>query len=147
MNATAELENQQETIIKEKTIEFIDSIPGFLGYKDYIIILNEDEENPFHKLQSIEEPELSFIIINPFLFKPDYDFKLPESTIEKLDIEEVKDILVYSVVTIPQEDYTKITANLLGPIIINTKNNKAKQVALNENEYTTKHYIVDGSRA
>ena len=131
--------------IKEKIIEFKDGIPGFEEYKDYIIIFNEDEENPFHKLQCLSEPKLSFIIIDPFIFRPNYDFELSDNTIEKLEIEEVKDVLVYSIVTIP-EDHTKMTANLLGPIIINTNNNLAKQIVLNDTKYTTKHYILEESR-
>ena len=131
--------------IEEKIIEFKSGLPGFEEYKKFVIILNEDEENPFHKLQSLEETEISFIIINPFIFKQDYDFKLLEDTVEKLEIKDSKDVVVYTIVTIP-EDYTKMTANLLGPIIINTKNNQAKQIVLNDTEYTTKHYILEESR-
>ena len=123
-------------------ITFKEGIPAFEEYKNYQIELNEDNENPFHKLQSLEEPELSFIVIDPFTFKTDYDFNLTESTIEKLDISQEKDVAVYTIVNIEDEDYNNMTANLLAPIIINTTKRLAKQIILNDTDYTTKHKII-----
>lgn len=124
-------------------ITFKDGLPGFEEYKNFIIELNEDKENPFHKLQSPDDSDLSFIIIDPFVFKPDYDFKLSDSIAEKLEIAESKDVAVYTIVTIPDEDYRNMTTNLLGPIIINTKNKQAKQIILNDTDYNTKHKIIE----
>lgn len=133
--------------MEQKIITFKDGLPGFENHKKFEIIINEDEQNPFHTLRSVDKSELSFIIINPYIFRPDYDFELKDEIVEKLEIEDIKDVSVYSIVTIPSEDYTKITANLLGPLIVNIRNGVAKQIALNDNRYSTKHYILDGSRA
>lgn len=124
-------------------IIFKDGIPAFEEYKNYEIKLNEDKENPFHKLQSLDEEELSFTIINPFIIKSDYDFNLTESTVEKLEISEPKDVLVYTIITIPDEDYKNMTTNLLAPIIVNIKSGLAKQIILNETDYSTKHKLVE----
>lgn len=126
----------------EKII-FKDGILGFEEYKDYHIELNQEEENPFQRLQSKDTDALSFIIMDPFLIKKDYDFMLTESTIEKLEIEDVKDVLVFTIVTIPNEDIKSITTNLLAPIIINSKKNLAKQIVLTDTDYTTKHNIIE----
>ncbi len=124
-------------------ITFKDGIPGFEEYKLYQIELNEDTENPFHKLQSLEEPELSFTIMDPFTVKKDYDFNLTDSTIAKLEIKDPEDIAVYSMVTIPDGDYKNMTTNLLAPIVINANNKLAKQIILSETDYSTKHKIVE----
>lgn len=123
-------------------ITFKDGIPGLEEYKSYQIEINGDEENPFYILQSLEEPELSFVIMDPFIVEPNYDFELTDSTVEKLEINDVKDISVYTMVTIPENDYKNMTTNLLGPIIINTKNKLAKQIVLSETNYKTKHKII-----
>ena len=133
--------------MEQKIITFKDGLPGFENHKKFEIIINEDEHNPFHTLKSVDSSELSFIIIDPYIFKPDYDFELKDELAEKLEIQDIKDVSVYSIVTIPSEDYTKITANLLGPLIVNTRNGVAKQIALNDTRYSTKHYILDGSKA
>ena len=59
---------------------------------------------------------------------------------DKLNIKDEKDVAVYSIVVVPK-DVKKMTANLLGPIIINVKERLGKQVILDDPRYTTKHYI------
>lgn len=129
-------------IIEEKIIQFQEGLPAFEDEKEFVIILNEDEENPFHWLQSIKSPGLSFVILNPFEIFKDYDLLLPETAINKLKIEKQEDIIIYTMVVVP-ENMTKMTTNLLGPIVINTKEKLGKQVILEENKYNTKHLIFD----
>ena len=124
-------------------IIFKDGIPAFEEYKNYQIEIDEDEENVFHRLQSLDEPELSFVIINPFIFKKDYDFTLTDSTLEKLQIESEEDIAVYTMVNIKDDDIKNMTANLLAPIIINTKTKMAKQIILSDTDYPTKYKILE----
>lgn len=133
-------------INENKIINFLDGLPGFDDQKRFIIIDNSDEKVPFKWLQSLDDANLAFIIINPFLFKNDYEFDIPEYIIEKLKIKEEKDVIVYSIVLIP-EDITKMTANLLGPVIINTKEMLGKQIVLDDNRYKTKHFILEEAKA
>lgn len=127
-------------IEEEKIIAFPEGIPGFEEEKEFVIINNEDEENPFCWLQSINNPDLAFVIINPFLIFSDYTIDLPETVQEKLKIEDEKDVAVYSIVVVPK-DLKKMTVNLLGPIIINVRERLGKQVILDDPRYSTKHYI------
>ena len=129
-------------IENDKIIYFQEGIPAFEGEKEFVIILNEDKENPFHWLQSVKNPNLSFIILNPFEIFSDYDILLPETAINKLKIENEADVTIYTIVVIP-EDIRKITTNLLGPIVINTKERLGKQVILDDERYTTKHFIFN----
>ncbi|WP_427338113.1 flagellar assembly protein FliW [Caloranaerobacter sp. DY30410] len=132
----------QIEIDENSIITFPDGLLAFEKQKRFTIINNPDEEIPFKWLQSIDNPDLAFVIINPFLFKRDYEFDIPQSVVDKLDIKEEKDVLVYSIVVVP-EDITKMTANLVGPIIINSKNKLGKQIILDDKRYTTKHLILD----
>ena len=74
------------------------------------------------------------------MFK-DYDIMIPQTAIDKLKIEKAEDVVVYSIVVVP-EDIRKMTANLLGPIIINHKEKLGKQVILDDSRYTTKHFCL-----
>lgn len=129
-------------IEEDKIIVFEEGLPGFEGEKEFVIILNEDKENPFHWLQSTKSPELSFVILNPFERFKDYDVLLPETAINKLKIASEEDIVIYTIVVIP-EDIKKMTTNLLGPIVINSKKRLGKQIILEENKYSTKHFILE----
>ena len=127
-------------IDKEKIILFPEGILGFEEEKQFIIINNEDEENPFQWLQSVSNPDLAFVIINTFFVYPNYDIVIPETAQNKLKIKDEKDIIIYSIVVVP-EDMEKMTTNLLGPIIINIHEKIGKQIVLDDNRYSTKHYI------
>ena len=127
-------------INEEDILTFPDGIPGFEDSKRYIIINNPDEENPFDWLQSVDNGDLAFVIINPFFVKPDYDIVIPESALEKLKIKDESDVALYSIVVVP-EKLENMTVNLAGPIIINVREKLGKQIILDDNRYTTKHYV------
>lgn len=127
-------------INEEDILTFPDGIPGFEESKRYIIINNPDEENPFDWLQSVDNGDLAFVIINPFFVKPDYDITIPESALEKLKIKDESDVALYSIVVVP-EKIEDMTVNLTGPIVINVREKLGKQIILDDNRYTTKHYI------
>lgn len=128
-------------IEETEILHFEKGIPGFLAEKQFVLLaLSEDDD--FYAMQSVETAELAFIISNPFGFFPEYDFKLEESIVEELEIESGKDILVYSILTI-NEPFEKTTANLQAPLIINSKNRKAKQVILYNEPFSTKHPIFE----
>lgn len=125
-----------------KIIQFKEGIPGFEDEKEFTIILNEDPENPFHYLQSINSGDLSFVIINPFEVFPEYEFEISEIVKEKLHIENEKQVCVYTIVTVP-ENIEKITSNLQAPIVINLETKRGKQVILDDSRYTTKHFVFN----
>ena len=123
-------------------INFVDGIPGFEKLSKYIIVENPDEEIPFKWLQCIDDPDLAFVIIDPFVFKSDYEFDIPQNAIEKLHIKSHEDINIYTIVVVP-EDIEKITANLAAPIVINAVNRKGKQVFLEDDRYHRRHLILE----
>lgn len=132
-----------EIEVDEKNIiNFCDGIPGFDDFKRYIIIQNPEKDVPFNWLQSIDNTDLAFVIINPFVFKNDYEFDMPENTIKRLDIKSHEDINIYSIVTIP-EDINKMTANLAAPIVINVANKLGKQILLQDSVYSRKHLVLE----
>lgn len=125
-------------IEKEKVISFPEGIPAFEEEKEFVIILNQD--SPFSYLQSVKNKDLSFIIIDPFEIFSDYDIIIPETAKNRLKIEKPEDVMVYTIVVIP-ENIENTTTNLLGPIVINTKEMLGKQVILDDARYNTKHLI------
>ena len=127
-------------INQEDILTFPEGIPGFEDSKRYIIINNPDEENPFDWLQSVDNGDLAFVIINPFFVKPDYDIIIPESALEKLKIKDESNVALYSIVVVP-EKIEDMTVNLTGPIVINVREKLGKQIILDDNRYTTKYYI------
>jgi flagellar assembly factor FliW len=114
---------------------------GFEQVRKYVLVETKDF-TPFKWLQAIDNPDLAFVIVNPLLFFPDYTIEVNPKEIEELKVEHPKHVITYSIVTIPS-DYSKMTANLQGPILINTRTNLAKQLVLVNSHHGIKHRLVD----
>ena len=70
---------------EERIIQFGEPILGFQDSTRFII-LDHAEDSPFKWLQSIDEPDLAFVVTNPKFFGVEYEFVLPESVATKLSI-------------------------------------------------------------
>ncbi|ARW08476.1 flagellar assembly protein FliW [Bacillus atrophaeus] len=129
----------QTNVKEEQMIVFESGLPGFSEEKQFVI-LPLSEDSPFVVLQSVVTENLAFIVVSPFVFFKGYEFDLSESAAELLEIENIEDVEVMTILTM-EEPFEKSTANLLAPIIVNRKNMLAKQVVLHNSSYTTKHPI------
>ncbi|WP_432662667.1 flagellar assembly protein FliW [Wukongibacter baidiensis] len=127
-------------INEENIISFPEGIPAFENVKKYVIIQNPNPELPFNWLQGVDEPNLTFVIVNPFLFKADYEFDIPQPTMDFLSIEKQEDIFICCIVSVP-ENIADTTMNLEAPIIINNKSNKGKQIVLDNGQYDIRYKI------
>jgi flagellar assembly factor FliW len=58
-----------------------------------------------------------------------------------LHVEDMNDAALLSIVTIHKEPKLTITANLRAPIVINTKNMKARQVVLEHDDHPIRYEI------
>jgi flagellar assembly factor FliW len=120
-------------------IEFVHGIPGFEEYKQYVIL--ELEDSPFAYLQSVEKGELAFIVVEPFVFFPQYEFDIPEIALEELRIRSGQEVLIRSIVS-AKDKLENATLNLVAPIVINSEQRLGKQVILTNTEYSTRHKVV-----
>ena len=71
---------------EEEIITFAQGIPGFEKFQRYLIIQSNEEE-PVAYLQSIDENQLHFVIVDPFFIYKDYEFRIDEADQLELDIQ------------------------------------------------------------
>jgi len=131
------------TIEEEKIITMPFGMLGFPDVKRYVI-LQHKENSPFFWYQSVDDPALAFVIMSPFLFKPDYDVDV-ENVLKEMswNEEEKQDNLeLYVVVNIPKGAPDKMTANFIGPILINNKIHQAVQMVISDSPYTHKFPLL-----
>jgi len=124
----------------EKIITFPYGLLGFEDMRRYVL-LSPNPTVPFRWLQSIENPGLAFVVVNPLVFHPRYDMKIPTAQLSVIECGSPEEIAVLVIVTIP-EDPAEMTANLAGPLVINTKKRLGVQVVLGDETYSTEHSIV-----
>ncbi len=123
-----------------KIITMVKPILGFENLRRYVIVEREDSE-PFLWFQSADDPGVVFIIVNPLYFYPEYRIEVNPKEVEELRINDVKAVETYVIVTIPG-DPSRMTANLQGPVLINTESRLAKQLVMAGSEYGVKHYLL-----
>ncbi|TXC90978.1 flagellar assembly protein FliW [Metabacillus litoralis] len=124
---------------EKEVLHFPSGIPGFLEEKKFVLV-PLDHNSPFVILQSIRSADLGFVVVNPFDFTQEYEFKLSDGEKERLQIEDNFSISVYTILTL-KEPFEESTVNLQGPIIINENKKLAKQIILSDSTYTTKHKL------
>lgn len=129
---------------ESQTVNFPEGLFGFENYHKFAII--ESEYQPFYWLQSLEESELAFVIVDPFVIASDYEIDIDDKTLSEIGINSAADVVVFSIVTIPA-DGGPVTANLQGPVVINRKNGNALQVILSDSKWTIKHNIIESVKS
>lgn len=124
-------------IDEARIIRFPQGIPGFEQYHDYVL-LQPDPELPLSYLQCVNEGYVSFIVIDPFLILPSYEFELSDSVKKELQLTDPADVSVLAIVTV-LDDIRNATLNLKAPLVINSRERIGKQVILHDSPYETKH--------
>ncbi len=99
-------------------IRFGGGLPGFPGLERFILRQWGDQSSPFSVLESLDDPDLSFVVVPPALFFPDYEPVIRDEVADEIGITTAEDAMLLVIVTVrtPVQDST---ANLLGPLIIN----------------------------
>ncbi len=114
---------------KDRIIYFDAGIPGFTYAKRYILIDYKDTEIKW--LQSIDDPDLAFIVTDAHLFNPEYSVKIDDATRRFLELNDDKDLVILLILRI---ENNKIIPNLYGPLLINASTMKGMQILLDNLE-------------
>ena len=120
-------------------------VRGMLGFphQKKFVLLEREETRPFCWYQSVDSPDLAMIVINPYLFRPDYSIDLGPAISEMAwDGTDRESIVVYAVVNISDDEPPLITANLIGPIVINTKTCESIQMVISDSPYSHQENVL-----
>ncbi|GAB7024189.1 flagellar assembly protein FliW [Salidesulfovibrio brasiliensis] len=116
---------------------------GLIGLEDKreYVLLKIQDDSPFILLQSLEDPSLGLLVVDPYAFVPDYNVKLESAEKKILQIENIRQVAVVVTVTIPHDKPDETTLNLSGPIIINSEARMGMQVPQLEAGYPTQYRL------
>jgi flagellar assembly factor FliW len=131
-------------IDERQLLTFPRGLYGFEHLREFALL--DSSRPPFFWLQSLEEPEVAFVLINPYVVRPDYVLEIPDEDLEKIGSPEPESILVFSIVTIPSTG-AEITCNLQGPLLVNGKERLGHQSISLHEAYHTKHPILEEMRS
>lgn len=134
-----------EHVMEHVQIEMPFGLLGFETIKDYYLI-SDPEEKPFMWLQMKgEETEAqSFLVVSPFVIHQGYSPEFSDEEMDSIGIESPDDVLLFNIVTIHSKDLASV--NLKGPIVINKRLLKGKQVVpINALDYRVDHPLPTDS--
>jgi len=119
----------------DDVITFPLGIIGFEGARDFVIY-SLPEHVPFHWMACVLGQELQFVLINPLLFRSDYDPLVSPHELKELDVQDPRELLLYTIVTVA-EDMRESTANLAGPLFVNIRTKQGRQIPIEDSRWGT----------
>ncbi len=114
-------------IAPEDVLRFPDGLFGFPDAVEFAV-LAEKGDSPYLWLQSTQDANQAFIIIDPELFITDYKPQVAPGDLEPLQVKAIEDCKLFVIVTIPEKNPENMTANLQGPVLLNAKQQIGRQV-------------------
>ncbi len=172
-------------IDEDKILTMPAGLPGFPGFEQFVLFEDKNAA-PFCWFQSIESPSLSLVVMNPVVFKPDYQLSLQVNLQDNLQANlhglvdskgwknvKPEELLIFVVINIKEgkhkesehkesenkegehkesehkesehkesENEKSITANLMGPLVINLENREVIQMVISDSDYSHKYDVL-----
>jgi flagellar assembly factor FliW len=123
-------------------LDFPQGLFGFPEIRSMSLVYDHDEL-PFMWLREEKKDGLAFIVIEPGGIIPDYSIEVSDGDVDLLKITGEEDTMILNIVTLPAEQSSKISINLVGPVIVNRKTLASKQCIINNHEKYSARYILD----
>lgn len=128
-------------LAEDNVIHLPSGLFGFPDDKRYTL-LEHKKGSPFVWLQSVDKGALAFVLMDPLLVTPDYEVQINPEDMKELQLTGAPDgIQTLVIVNITPGEKVQLTANLLGPIVINVRKKLGKQLVLSDSQYSLRHPI------
>ncbi len=120
-------------VSSDKIINFPNGLIGFPETRRFILM--DYKDTTLKWLQAVDDPDVAFIVTPPFELFPDYYPQIDKSTKEFLDINDDDDLVTLAILRVDGES---VTANLQGPLLINSLSKKGVQAVVEDERFSCK---------
>ena len=131
----------------QTVIRFPQGILGFTSEREFVL-LEDDPGRTIGFLQSVTSPDLSFPVVDAAPFSDACPELAPDKLATKLAMRDditADDVAVLTIVA-PNPTGERLEANLLAPLVIDTKTRCGKQILLDFRAFQGLHLVTLGSR-
>jgi flagellar assembly factor FliW len=129
---------------ERQRIEFPLGVFGFEELKSYVLL--DASQPPFYWLQSLDRPNVAFVLADPRAFVADYRLDVAEEDLAAIGAGSTQDVLDFAIVTIPA-DPREMTANLQGPVVVNRRTRVARQCISRNLDHDVRHRVLGSAVA
>ncbi|MCL2703717.1 MAG: flagellar assembly protein FliW [Defluviitaleaceae bacterium] len=130
-------------IASEKILNFSHGLPGFPDLKRFTLIADPadlaEESAVFYWLQSLDNADVAFCIVDLMRFMPDYNPLVDAAEIAVLGGNH-EDYLIYNIIVV-HDDAKDICVNMKAPIIINPETREGMQIICQNEDYAIRHRL------
>lgn len=122
-------------------IHFENGLYGFEDVHEYVLI-NHDDHGAIMTLQPVQGSVPQFVLLDPFTVVHSYAPRLSKADLKLcggLEGEELK----YLVIAVVKENYLETVVNLKSPIVLNPITHNARQVIVENEDYSMQHPVFD----
>ena len=122
-----------------RSIKFQKGLPGFSDCREFVLI-QPSQDSHFFWLQSVENPDLAFIVTEPAIFAPSYRVPVKADQLQEMGLNSIDDAQVFIIVN---KHGNMLTGNLQGPIVVNVANRNAMQLVLSDKQFSTRMPLME----
>lgn len=112
-------------IREDAVVEFPEGLIGLEGRRYALIAQSED--SPFYWLHAVDSPDVAVPVTSPWLFFGDYEVRISDDEIRRLDLDGPQDAEIFCVVRAAPV-LAEFTINLVSPIVIHAVKRIGRQV-------------------
>jgi flagellar assembly factor FliW len=125
----------------DAALTFPEGLVGCRDWTTFVMLTDSEEDLPVAYMQLVSDPRVRLLVTDPRLIDDSYSLTLSEQDRAELDLQPSDETVLYSTLTI--QDDGMITANLLGPLVINARTRQGRQLVLTDSGYTTRHPVAN----
>lgn len=120
-------------------INFNEGLYGFPGAKSFLLI-DTGNESDFRWLQSVEKPDLAFLVTDPTMFYP--EFRAQVNSENPLVAAMADDYQLFAIVTVDRPT-RKVSVNLAAPLAVHLNRREGCQLILSNKQLGTRHDLIE----
>ena len=128
-----------ETPLAMREVVFPEGLIGCPNWRSFVLV-DSPEGGAISWLQSTDDEDIGFFVTEPLSLVSSYRVLLDDVDRAQLGVEESAPLTVYCILQVGRDAKT-VTANLLGPLVINWATGRGIQVVLADSGYSARHPV------
>lgn len=124
-------------------VRFAQGLLGFPEHREWVVLMGDRPHLAW--LQSIDEPALALLLLDPFEVFDEYAVDLPAHALRAVAADALVPVAVFAAVTIGSEAADDATANLRGLILINWQSRRGMQCVIDDARWSVRERVPAGT--
>lgn len=129
----------------DAVFDFEDGLYGFEDSKKFAVFEKSIDDISFLYLQSLDHEIPCFLVFEPWDLHPNYRPVLSREDLSLCQVDSIDQLIFLTIANVPST-IENLSINIKSPVVLNPKTRKARQVILQNPDYTVRYlpFQTDG---